>query len=302
MSLPLLIPANVESFILTKHSCYSLYYFRDQFCVNSFSILGVQKMDAWQIAASKQMYDILTSFSDVEKIEYKGSCLNPAILDKYSDVDIIIFLKEDYQICFTTDFSVIFKTFGNIFAYEIFQYEKQDVLRLCFDNGHRFDLTVIYKCKKELNAADTKVCSIDEPTGLDETINKFWFYAIMVIMKLGRNDYLIASHLALELCQLSIVIQMLLRDFNKKTNIHRYGDKENVPALNVMLDMYCNSNNFKEDTTRENILAILFSIIKIMDEQMLSAVTNYKPKSSAFLGICAYYLHADDSVRGYNVD
>jgi len=50
--------------------------------------------------------------------------------------------------------------------------------------------------------------------------------------RLGRGDYLIAAHLALEMCQLILVIQMMMRDEEKGTNMHRFGGKEAVPIMN----------------------------------------------------------------------
>ncbi|MCL2355983.1 MAG: hypothetical protein FWC70_02330 [Defluviitaleaceae bacterium] len=75
----------------------------------------------------------------------------------------------------------------------------------------------------------------------------------MVLVKIGRKDNLIAAHLALEMCQLIIVIQMLARDEEKGTNIHRYGNSEAVPIL------YSFASFGPGCDTVDKILAILFS-------------------------------------------
>jgi len=96
----------------------------------------------------------------------------------------------------------------------------------------------------------------------------------MVLVKLGRGDNLIAAHLALELCQLTVVVQMLMRDEEKKTNIHRFGGREDVPVLRSLIppanhsdmpgDMPAHHSNLP-DNSKNEIIRILFHASGHMD-------------------------------------
>ena len=51
----------------------------------------------------------------------------------------------------------------------------------------------------------------------------FWFKAAVAITKVVRNDLLIGAHLALDLARDCLVLQMMRRDREKGTTIHRTG-------------------------------------------------------------------------------
>ena len=127
---------------------------------------------------------------------------------------------------------ILSKQFGMVFGYEIHNNTNNDVLRVCFESGYRFDLTIIYPAYKE-----SQIGNISFINKADSIIKKFWFMAFMVLVKLGRKDYLVAAHLVLELCQLNIVIQMLIRDNIKNTDIHRFGNAEDVPILHSLIQL-----------------------------------------------------------------
>jgi len=168
----------------------------------------------WQIEAANKMMLFLHEHIEPASIELTGSILDPASLDRFSDVDMTIHLASDTALGMTVfDHS----PFGKVFGYEI----QGDTLRICFEKGQAFDLTF----------TNAHFEAINEP---ERVTNAFWFIASMVLRKLGRGDHLIAAHLALELCQMVIVMQMLERDDAKGTNIHRFGDRESVPILELM--------------------------------------------------------------------
>lgn len=66
--------------------------------------------------------------------------------------------------------------------------------------------------------------------------NAAWFKLILGACKLGRGDHLIAAHLALEAAGDAIVLQMIRRDRDSGTQIHRYGQREPVPLLEALRD------------------------------------------------------------------
>ena len=183
----------------------------------------------WQIESAEKMQNFISNLYKVDSIQKKGSVLNPKELDMYSDVDMEIFLSDNTAIDIKDFLGAVAKNFSDVFGYEVIAHSRKDAIRMCLVNGQRFDLIFRYPSDKEVrheeNSATQKI---------DELKNQFWFMASMVLVKLGRKDNLIAAQLALELCQLIIVIQMLARDEKKGTNIHRFGDDEAVPIFNAL--------------------------------------------------------------------
>lgn len=59
-----------------------------------------------------------------------------------------------------------------------------------------------------------------------EKSDRFWFIQVQALGKLFRRDYLIADHLAHMCLNETLEQQMVLRDREKGTNHHRYGDGE----------------------------------------------------------------------------
>lgn len=57
-------------------------------------------------------------------------------------------------------------------------------------------------------------------------MEEFWFVQVQALAKLYRRDYLIADHLAHMNLNETLVQQMVLRDIEKGTCHHRYGDGE----------------------------------------------------------------------------
>ena len=215
-------------------------------------------MSKWQIAALEEMTGFLNRVLPIEKIDIYGSVLDFEQLDVFSDVDMSVFPEKgfDFQI---KDFIDILSGEYEIFGYQMIRHDTHDLLRVCFDTGWRFDISFFYSKEKEELPADSfedKVRAV---------VNEFWYITSLVIAKIGRGDYLIAAHLALELCQIVIVIQMMIRDYEKGTNVHRFGDKENVPILASLFELMSQPANAKEDVV-EQIRAVLFRAAIQMDE------------------------------------
>jgi len=210
-------------------------------------------MNLWQNKAAKDMKDLINSLMKIKSIEITGSMLNQDLLDVFSDIDMNIYLSDNTAVDIEYFFKQIEKQFGFIFGYQILNNDNKETLRICLDNGWRFDLTFIYPKKKTLR--------YDENLFVDKiknVINEFWFISVLAMVKLGRRDNLVAAHLVLELCQLNIVIQMILRDNKKGSNIHRFGDKEDVPILKSLIEL-------KENSIENEILSILYQAAEHME-------------------------------------
>jgi hypothetical protein len=64
----------------------------------------------------------------------------------------------------------------------------------------------------------------------------FWFKAAFAVAKAARNDLLVALHLALDLQRDCLVLQMLLRDRQLRTNIHRTGGWGNEIVAQILAE------------------------------------------------------------------
>ena len=212
-------------------------------------------MYLWQIEAAKKLTDFLQGFPKVKETALKGSLLDENSLDIFSDVDIVIHLSDNSALEYKTLLEGLSEGFSGVFGYQLHSSQKEDVIRICLENGWRFDLSFLYPGIKGARAEDDSFAG-----KTDSLINSFWFVATMVLTKLGRKDYLIAGHLALELCQQLIVLQMLRRDDVTKTDIHRFGSGEDVPVLHSLLRL-----NAHDKGMEEIILDILFAAAGHMD-------------------------------------
>jgi len=220
--------------------------------------MEVSSIITWQVKAADEMVDFIKSIMQIENYIFKGSITDKNLLDIYSDVDICFKLSDATGIEERKLITALSEHFFNIIGYELHSGNEEDTLRVCFENGWRFDLTFQYPKSKESKQED-----YSPDNSIESIINQFWYMSSMVLVKLGRKDFLVASHLVLELYQLIIVVQMILRDKTKGTDIHRFGDSEDVPILHTLKQM-------NEDTTEKEIIYLLFKAAEHMDKISIS--------------------------------
>jgi len=216
-------------------------------------------MDMWQLKAANKMEGLINNLIQTKKIEYTGSMLAPETLDVCSDVDMNVYLPADTGFEMETLINKLKDRYDSVFGYETHVYAMKNVLRICFRNGHRYDISFIY--------TDT-INKSEKPetyeTAINRTVNLFWHIASQALAKLGRDDHLVAAHLVLELCQLTIVIQMLERDRKKGTDRHRRGDKEDVPIIHSLRSLD-HTDGPLNNNTADAIINIMFAAAKRMD-------------------------------------
>ena len=220
--------------------------------------MEVSNIITWQVKAADEMVDFIKNIMQIDSYVFKGSITDKNLLDVYSDVDICFKLSDTTVIKEKKLIAALSEHFCNIFGYELHSGNDKDTFRVCFENGWRFDLTFQYPKSKE-----SKQEGFSTDNSIESIINQFWFMSSMVLVKLGRKDFLVASHLVLELYQLIIVIQMILRDKAKGTNIHRFGDSEDVPILHTLKQM-------NENTTENEVIHLLFQAAEYMDKISIS--------------------------------
>lgn len=257
----------------------------------------------WQEEALPKLVNILKEKEEVECIILKGSYADDQItIDKWSDIDLLIFV-DDNNIKDLFNNKELLSSFGNVFALVQVESPTSMVLRICFDTLVRFDL-IFMKTSYLKNAHDleaglfdrkhkvlySKVESINQiilnapksspfspcsPEEFNNIADKFWLLAVIAINKLVRGDYLIASHLALEMTQDCIVLQMISRDKEKGTNVHRTGEFEFVEILDKIKGI------MKEDQAIK-IIEIIKESCKTYDELATRYSKAYKSRYATF--------------------
>jgi hypothetical protein len=97
--------------------------------------------------------------------------------------------------------------------------------------------------------------------------DEFWFKAALAIVKVARNDLLIALHLALDLARDDLALQMIRRDQAKRTTVHRTGGWGNE----LITRFSWNS----QEGSGEEILNLISSSCEVFDELASELLPGY---------------------------
>lgn len=156
-----------------------------------------------------------------------GSARQPELLDRWSDIDAGLVLSGPVAL------ASLLPADATVWALDCAQGEGRSTVRVVLSDGRRVDFVVAaaddferaggrcaYSDGRSATAASGSLL-IPEP--LDVTVNDVRFIAALAVVKYGRGDLLIGSHLTLELAQLCLVQAMLLRDRDEGTTSHRFG-------------------------------------------------------------------------------
>lgn len=263
----------------------------------------MENIQLWQYNAVEDIGELLGSYDEVQAVILKGSVGSEnASLDRWSDIDLVVVVMDEHIDKFFPNTDWILPM-GKIFAIEQYPGDFTMTSRICLDGYRRFDCIFIkysdfeklskwnfnpigreYKIlfSKIKNINTILDCSIKEESFKEpeyevfkNMANNFWFKGVVAIAKISRGDYLISSHLALEMAQDCIVLQMMLRDREKGTNIHRFGWKENVEILSNIKDL-------GEFQPPKDIIKIIESSSIIFDKLAKLYSTKYVERYSEF--------------------
>ena len=141
--------------------------------------------------------------------------------------------------------------FGRLVGAERHEDQLAKTLRVCLEGFHRFDLAFIAEADllkpalwdqslfqpphhvlwSRLPDLDTHIAALplaqeyqDTPDEeIERMVDAFWFKASAAVAKVVRDDLLVGMHLALNLAQDCLVLQMIRRDRQARSRIHRTG-------------------------------------------------------------------------------
>lgn len=175
--------------------------------------------------------------------------------------------------------------------------EEHLMYRIIMKNGMRYDLG--FAIEKDLKALINNIPMRKEieikddgkfwPRWNLEKADAFWFTEIQALAKLYRGDYLIGDHLANMNINETLVAQMIMRDDQYGTNIHRYGHKEILEYLNTGID---NCPFHHKDTTFNMIADKLYFAALAYDTLIYKLNPDYEKRSETFFNIWSEYDYA----------
>jgi hypothetical protein len=207
----------------------------------------------------------LKKLNHLKSIYLKGSRVSGDV-DYWSDDDYLLVLESvDHDEINTS----INDLFGPIYAKQTFEFDEGTTLRLVTDLG-QFDLQIVSEeclkkypeliSKKMRHLYGSKYEPVEPATyehNSDyegEKIQDNWFKFYECVKKYCRNDFLIGYHLYLGLKQELLVLEMIKRDKEKNTNIHRHGEGK----LPIECLVHSNNGSLKEYLVDIKALAITY--------------------------------------------
>ena len=257
----------------------------------------------WQWALLNDLSERLWNGEDVRALILTGSLADDSVAeDEWSDLDLTIVVSDNAVARFFSSRDWL-ESFGQIVGLE--QHDGADVktVRVCFAPCKRVDVSliprsVLSRSVKQKGAAVcrahaviwSKIPELDSWISslfLDPALAKvadydiaqmadnFWFKASVAFGKTMRNDLLVALHLALDLARDCLVLQMMRRDREKGTTIHRFGG-----FGNDMVSRLCTGNRTYSPV---EILDLVIRSGELFDELACDLSPVYTPRSSLLL-------------------
>ena len=208
-------------------------------------------MNQWHESMLDQLRANLEHNDDVLGILLFGSCSKPeSTRDEWSDLDVLVVAKNDAMGRFFPTVAWL-AIFGDLYSYSQSSDEFKSTTRVCFENFNRIDLVITTEEKlARVNDwpsvpffSGTRIL-ISRSVVVDEIARQrlyphkfapargeqflelaraFRFKSMQAVYKVVRNDLLIALHLTLDLIRDCCVLEMMLRDRETGTNIHKHG-------------------------------------------------------------------------------
>jgi len=253
----------------------------------------------WQAQALEQLSQLFAQDTNARAFALTGSLADTSIqIDAWSDIDVKVVLTAAAVDRYYASVAWL-RPFGQLIGTERHTDRFAKTLRVCLVNFQRFDLvfvpestlqnpsawdaglfrqpcTVLWSKLPDLEtqiAAHTSPAAYHDISEADLTrmADAFWFKAASAIGKVTRNDLLIGMHLALDLARDCLVLQMIRRDREKGTNIHRTGNWGNILVTRFSYG--------KHEHSAEAILDLILQSCEIFDELALTLLSSYTPRS-----------------------
>jgi len=257
----------------------------------------------WQRTLLNDLSERLRAEEDVRALILTGSLADDSVAeDEWSDLDLAVVVSDNAVSRFFSSRDWL-ESFGQVVGVEHHDGANVKTVRVCFAPCKRVDVSlipasVLSRSVKQKGAAVcrahaviwSKIPELDSWISslfLDRAFAKvvdydiaqmadnFWFKASVVVGKTMRNDLLVALHLALDLARDCLVLQMMRRDREKGTTIHRFGG-----FGNDMVSRLCTGSRTYSPV---EILDLVTRSGELFDELACDLSPVYTPRSSLLL-------------------
>lgn len=253
----------------------------------------------WQERAIRQLSQHFEQVAEAQAFVLTGSLAaedGPA--DVWSDVDAKVILAEE-AVARYYESTAWLAPFGRIIGLERHEHPLTKTLRVCLADFRRFDLTFIAaeslqtpavwdhnpipapyailwsrlpELKAQISALPAPAAYQDPPAEqIAAMADAFYFKAAVAITKVVRKDWLIGAHLALDLAQDALILQMIRRDRKKRTTVHRTGGWGNEIVERVAWGDW--------QSAGDSILALIQRSCEIFDELAADLDPTYPPRA-----------------------
>jgi len=258
---------------------------------------------SWQADLLDALSTRLKAEQSVKALVLTGSLADDDVVtDEWSDVDLTAIVA-DTAVTDLASQRTWLTSLGTIVGLERHDTPRSVTLRVCFAPDHRVDVSLVSESvfreavAREDPAASrahkllwSKIPETDQaiprlfpkPTfdgiseqSISDIVEGFWLKASVAVAKTMRNDLLIALHLALDLERDCLVLQMIRRDRELGTNIHRTGGFGN--------DIVSRFRRSNDCSGPQEILGIIDRSARVLDELASDLLPSYTPRTELFL-------------------
>ena len=256
----------------------------------------------WQHSLLDDLSAGLRTLEGVKALVLTGSLADDALTsDEWSDIDLTAIVADDAIDDLCSQLSWL-QRHGEVLGLERHHKPEAMTLRVCFAPCKRVDISlvpesVLGRATARRDAAPcrahvllwSKTPEADQflprlfpkPAfdGISERsvvgISKtFWFKASIAMAKTVRNDLLVALHLALDLVRDCLVLQMIRRDRELGTDVHRVGGFGN----DIVSRLYQTVGG----ASPLEILRIVRRSTLVADELLSDLLPSYTPRAASF--------------------
>ena len=211
----------------------------------------------WQLELFETCASYAAEQSAIAELWLLGSAQHPESLDQWSDLDLGLVPAAE------VDLDALLGEIGSVWAVDQQTADRRSTCRVVFSDGRRLDLVVAESAEFARSdarlefAAEGRTASADiklvrsAPT-VHPAVNEARFISAQALIKFGREDRLIGTHLLLELVRICLVQAMLLRDRDESQSSHRFGTTRDDLAADIISSLYRQDGPIGVDTITQS--------------------------------------------------
>ncbi|WP_274364757.1 nucleotidyltransferase domain-containing protein [Paenibacillus thermotolerans] len=221
----------------------------------------------------------------IKAIILRGSRLQEEQVDFWSDYDLLVVLEPEAALN-EHYFIQAVERIGTVIGCESYRKPESFLYRTAIEHNESIHLldasictynewlteesasntsTVVYG---QIHADEVKERQTDFSfDSYESKVSEVWFKYFVAIKKFARNDNLIGLHLLLELVREYLVVEMIERDIQQGTNIHRFGRQEKLPVSIKLTQI--------EESNKQAVFNYILNLAKEYDDKLIKNVKDY---------------------------